>query len=51
MNIDITPVDEKGKKRYKLKVDGEDVLPPIGKTGLRIRINELIHRNVPDRGG
>ncbi len=42
MNIDIEPIKDNGKCRYNLKVDGKIVLPSIGKTGLRIKINELI---------
>lgn len=46
MNIDIEPVKDNGKHKYQLRVDGKQdkVLGhvPIGKTGLRIRINELI---------
>lgn len=42
MNLDIEPVEIKGIKRFKLKVDGKEELPPVGKTGIRIRVNELI---------
>lgn len=46
MNIDIEPVDEKGKKRYRLKVDGMDDKNlkgvAVGKTAIRIRVNELL---------
>lgn len=42
MNIDIEPVDDKGKKKFKLEVDGKQVLPLVGKTAIRIKVNELI---------
>ena len=42
MIIDIVPLSEDGKKKYHMKVDGKEELPPVGKTGLRIRVNELI---------
>lgn len=45
MNIDIEPVKDNGKYKYKLRVDGIDdkiLKCPIGKTGLRIRVNDLI---------